>query len=56
MILEFKLSYNSRVLNSWTNTPLILAGILENDDTPLPVVHSSGLSLLFIMQSINRQI
>ncbi|XP_076086692.1 uncharacterized protein LOC143057290 isoform X4 [Mytilus galloprovincialis] len=45
MTIEFKLSYNSRVLNSWTNTPLIVAGILEVDDTPLPVVQSSGKHL-----------
>lgn len=45
MTIEFKLSYNSRVLNSWTNTPLIVAGIIEIDDTPLPVVQSSGKHL-----------
>ncbi|XP_069114407.1 pleckstrin homology domain-containing family M member 1-like isoform X2 [Argopecten irradians] len=40
MSLEFKLSYNSRVLNSWSKTPLILAGLLQPDNTPLPVISS----------------
>ncbi|XP_021372835.1 pleckstrin homology domain-containing family M member 1-like isoform X2 [Mizuhopecten yessoensis] len=38
MSLEFKLSYNSRVLNSWSKSPLILAGLLQPDNTPLPVM------------------
>lgn len=39
MLLEFKLSYNSSVLNTWTHTPLSLAGIIDAHDTPLPVIH-----------------
>lgn len=46
MTLEFKLSFNSRVLNSWMNTPLELAGLKEKDDTPLPVVSTLGKSSL----------
>lgn len=38
MAFEFKLSYNSSVLNEWSYTPLILAGIIESDDSPLPVI------------------
>ncbi|XP_033763853.1 pleckstrin homology domain-containing family M member 1-like [Pecten maximus] len=40
MSLEFKLSYNSRLLNSWAKSPLILAGLLQPDNTPLPVISS----------------
>ena len=38
MAFEFKLSYNSSVLNEWSYTPLILAGIIDSDDSPLPVI------------------
>ncbi|KAL3861959.1 hypothetical protein ACJMK2_007966 [Sinanodonta woodiana] len=38
MAFEFKLSYNSSVLNSWGTTPLVLAGLITPDDCPHAVI------------------
>ncbi len=41
---RFQLSYNSSMLNIWTTTPLVLAGIEEAQLTPQAVVASrSGM-------------
>ncbi|XP_050411842.1 run domain Beclin-1-interacting and cysteine-rich domain-containing protein isoform X1 [Patella vulgata] len=39
--LNFKLSFNSSVLNNWTTTPLTLSGILEPTSTPSAIVDVS---------------
>ncbi|KAL4221037.1 positive regulation of ruffle assembly [Mactra antiquata] len=38
MSFEFKLSYNASVLNNWTYAPLRLAGIIDTQDAPPPVI------------------
>ncbi|KAH9513386.1 hypothetical protein Btru_034807 [Bulinus truncatus] len=38
MSLEFKLSYNSSVLNTWNNTTLQIAGLLDSHLAPSPSV------------------
>ena len=38
----FQLSYNSSILNVWSSTPLILAGLVESQRTPTAVVRSTG--------------
>ncbi|ESO83659.1 hypothetical protein LOTGIDRAFT_236498 [Lottia gigantea] len=40
--LQFILSYNSSVLNSWTTTPLSLAGIIEKPNITIAVIDSSS--------------
>ncbi|XP_062581127.1 uncharacterized protein LOC134242941 isoform X2 [Saccostrea cucullata] len=39
MSYEFQLSYNSSVLNNWPNSSLVLAGLIDAENTPLPVIH-----------------
>ncbi|XP_056007745.1 uncharacterized protein LOC125664377 isoform X3 [Ostrea edulis] len=39
MSYDFQLSFNSSVLNKWPNASMVLAGLIDPDSTPLPVVH-----------------
>ncbi|KAK3587314.1 hypothetical protein CHS0354_011298 [Potamilus streckersoni] len=58
MEFEFKLSYNSSVLNSWGTTPLILAGFIVPDDCPpaviKPAVSSTVPSIYYDDPSVNH--
>ena len=42
MNFEFKLSYNASVLNEWSYTPLVLAGVIDTMDAPPPVIKQTG--------------
>ncbi|XP_061189586.1 pleckstrin homology domain-containing family M member 1-like isoform X2 [Saccostrea echinata] len=44
MSYEFQLSYNSSVLNNWPNSSLVLAGLIDAENTPLPVIHPKRAS------------
>ena len=37
-MLRFQLSYNSSMLNVWTRTPLVLAGVAQPHDFPRAIV------------------
>lgn len=45
MLYEFRLSYNSSVLNNWPNSSLVMAGLIDAENTPLPVIHPQRASL-----------
>ncbi|KAH3822399.1 uncharacterized protein LOC127831796 isoform X1 [Dreissena polymorpha] len=38
MSFQFKLSYNASVLNEWAYTPLVLAGVIDSNDAPPPII------------------
>ncbi|CAL1536447.1 unnamed protein product [Lymnaea stagnalis] len=42
MSLDFKLSYNASVLNSWNNTTLQIAGLLDSQSVPPPAISVSS--------------
>jgi len=42
MNFQFKLSYNASVLNEWSYTPLVLAGVIDSREAPPPIIRPAG--------------
>ena len=56
MLLQFHLSYNSSVLNSWPNTSLVLAGVINAESTPPPVIHPPRGKISYNSSVLNSSI